>query len=559
MLKRLAVLLILGLALLGATITNAQTQVPPPPVTAALAAFNLYLTEPITFDRLDSYQFTQGTHADSALGCPLVVGVPLAAPVTAYRVQLVFQSVLYEIEVSADTTMIVPCSPQLIAPASPIIVATVVGPTLGLTGCPVDFAGYLPPRLTVGGFARIGADGQPNRMRAAPSLDGEQIGLIAPGTTVEVLDGPICEAASRIVWWQVQDGSLVGYTAESQENDYFLEPVEAGALPIVPGVRDLITAFNASSLVTLSAVPFEGGATLDFGGAGQLLVAGTTGITWYDLDQRIVGNLTFPPDTVVVEANFSPDGHTIAYSTGLNQLFVYDTVTEQTTQLEVNEGTVINDLDFSPDNLLAVALGDPLGGQQNIVNGWSIYDLTDQTRVLEFTSASWAGDVAFDPGGVRLAWLSDTLNVERLYSEDPAINWPLEQPTRTGLAWQPVPDINDPAAIFRVAYADGNNVHLVDIATSQLVTFANEEEYLPGTLAFSAEGSVLAVMNRAVMDEPTPRTLKLLDVVTGDLLFSQELETARAMAFSPDGTLIAVLTDETLRIYGIAAMGEAVG
>lgn len=557
--RRLLVLVILGVALLGATVTNAQTQVPPPPVSAALAAFNLYLTEPITFDRLDSYQFTQGTYADSALGCPLVVGVPLAAPVTAYRVQLVFQSVLYEIEVSADTTMIVPCSPQLIAPASPIIVATVVGPTLGLTGCPVDFAGYLPPRLTVGGFARIGADGQPNRLRAAPSLDGEQIGLIAPGTTVEVLDGPVCEAASRIVWWQVQDGSLVGYTAESQDNDYFLEPVEAGALPIVPGVRELITAFNASSLVTLSAVPFEGGATLDFGGAGQLLVAGTTGITYYDLDQRTVNHLTFPLGTVVLQANYSPDGRYIAYSTDIHELFVFDTVSEQTMQLEVDEGTVINDLDFSPENLLGVALGDPLGGQQNIVNGWSVYDLTDQTRVLNYTSASWAGDVAFGPGGARLAWLSDTVNVNVLYSEQPPTNWPLEQPTRTGLAWQPVPDLNDPAAIFRIAYADGNDVHLVDINTSEIATFPNEDEYLPGTLAFSAEGSVLAVMNRAVTDEPTPRTVKLFDVVTGELLYSQVLETARAMAFSPDGTLIAVLTDETLRIYGIAVMGDAVG
>jgi WD40 repeat protein len=36
-------------------------------------------------------------------------------------------------------------------------------------------------------------------------------------------------------------------------------------------------------------------------------------------------------------------------------------------------------------------------------------------------------------------------------------------------------------------------------------------------------------------------------------------ETARGMTFSPDGTLVVVLTDNTLRFYGIATMEEAVG
>ena len=248
--RQWSVLLSLLIVLVGVTAAQAQTQPLPPPVAAALNAFNLYLTQPITADQLDSFQFTQGTYSDTALGCTLVAGAPLAAPTNAYRVQLVFQGVLYEFEVSADTTLIVPCSPPLISPAGPIVVATVAGPTLGVTGCPVDFAGYLAPRLTAGDFARIGAEGQPNRMRAAPSLESEQIGLIAPGTTVEVLDGPVCEPASQIVWWQVRDGSLIGYTAESQASDYFLEPVEPGSVPLVPAVRDPITAFSAPGLVT---------------------------------------------------------------------------------------------------------------------------------------------------------------------------------------------------------------------------------------------------------------------------------------------------------------------
>ncbi len=70
---------------------------------------------------------------------------------------------------------------------------------------------------------------------------------------------------------------------------------------------------------------------------------------------------------------------------------------------------------------------------------------------------------------------------------------------------------------------------------------------------------VLAVLNRAVTDEPMPRTLRVFDVVTRELLYSETLETARDMTFSPDGTLVVILTDTTLRFYGITTLQAAVG
>ncbi len=557
MLRRLSFLFIMGIALCSAIVTRAQTDTVPPPVMAALATFNRYLTQPITLDQLDSYQFTEGTYADTALGCALVAGTPLASPISAFKVQFVYQAVLYEIEVSADTSLIVPCSPPLLTQATLIPTVPTVA-TIGLTGCPVDFAGYLPPRLTIGGFARIGADGQPNRMRVAPNLDAEQIGLIAPGTTVEVLDGPVCESTAQIVWWQVRDADLVGYTAESLQSDYFLEPVDFGALPTLPGIRESITAANASSLVTLGAIPFDGGATVDFGGLAQLLVAGTAGVSFYDLDQLTVANLPLPTDTVALHVNYSPDGRYIAYSTDAHQLFVYDTVADQTEQLEIDESTIINDLDISPNNLLAVAIGNPLGGDET-VNGWSLYDLGDRNRSIFYSTDSWVGDVAFGPAGLRLAWLTDSVNMIVLQDDLPVITGQIGQPTRTGLAWQPLADPTDPAAAFRLVYADGSIIQLFDVESGELVSYTNAEDYLPGTLAFSADGSVLAVLNRAVTDEPMPRTLRVFDVVTRELLYSETLETARDMTFSPDGTLVVILTDTTLRFYGITTLQAAVG
>lgn len=551
-------LLLLGVVLCIPLGAQAQTEAVPPPVTAAFAAFNRYLSQPITFDQLDSYQFTQGTYTDSALGCALVAGAPLSAPMTAYRVQFIYLGTIYEFEVSADSMLIVPCSPPLLVPNAVIVVPTVAVPTIGLTGCPVDFAGYLPPQMTVGGYARIGVEGQPNRMREAPSLDAAQTGLIAPGTTVEVLDGPICESASHIVWWQVRDGSLIGWTAESYQNDYFLEPVDLGELPLLPLVRDPITPSNAYALVTLATVPFEGGATVDFGSSTNFLVAGTTGVTIYELEQGRINNLPLPLGVIALHVNFSDDGESIAYSTDSNRLFVYDTVDEQADELEVDEGAIINDLDFSPGNLLAAGFGDPLGGDESF-NGWRVYNLDDSSLSIQYPTDSWVGDVAFGPLGLRLAWLSDSANMVVLTEDLPLMTGQLAQPTRTGLAWQPITDLTDLDAEFRLAYADGSTIQLFDVETSDLMIYTNEDDYLPGTLAFNADGSVLAVLNRSLNGEPVPRILKLFDVATGDVLYSERLETARDIAMSPDGSLLIVLTDDALRFYGLATTQDAVG
>lgn len=530
----------------------------PPPISTALAALNRYLVPPITAAQLQSYSVTQGVYGDTALGCALIPGTPLAAPVQAYQVQLVYQNILYEFEISADNTLIVPCSPPLLAPTVVLPAAT---PTIGTVVCPPDLAGYLPPRLSVGGYARIGTKGVPNRMRTAPSIEGEQLGLIRPGTTVRVLDGPFCEVTgdgAHIIWWQVQDGTLTGFTAEGVPPDYFLEPVEYGGLPALPAVRDAITTVNASTLVPLAIIPFDGGASVDFGGAGQLLVAGTDGVIIYDLNQLVVSSLPLPADVAVLRIEYSPDGRYIAYSTEANQLYVYNTVTDTTTQLDTEDGVIINDLDFSPDNLLAVAIGDPLGAQ-DAVNGWGIYNLTDNSQSAFYPTESWVGDVAFGPGGLRLAWLSDTVNMILLQGDLPIVSGQIGQPTRSGLAWQPVADPTDPAAVFRLAYADGNIVQLFDLEASHLMSYINEETYLPGTITFNADGALMAVLNRPVSDEPTPRTLKLFDVVSGDVVYREDLDSARSMAFSPDGTMIVVLTQEDLRFYGVTPTLEAVG
>ncbi len=91
--------------------------------------------------------------------------------------------------------------------------------------CPPGYAGFLRPRIGIGpGAARIVSTTQANRLRAAPAISAEKICEIPPGSVVDVLDGPACNAP--FIWWQVEVAGQVGWTVESDynANHYYLEP-----------------------------------------------------------------------------------------------------------------------------------------------------------------------------------------------------------------------------------------------------------------------------------------------------------------------------------------------
>lgn len=79
----------------------------------------------------------------------------------------------------------------------------------------------LTPRLTVGAEANT-VSGLPNNVRNAPGLSGSIIGQIDNNTTFAITNGPVCE--DGFVWWEVQLGDLIGWTAEGNGSTYWLEP-----------------------------------------------------------------------------------------------------------------------------------------------------------------------------------------------------------------------------------------------------------------------------------------------------------------------------------------------
>ncbi len=90
-------------------------------------------------------------------------------------------------------------------------------PTLPAVQCP----GFLPSRVTIGGYARV-TPGLPNNLRAEASTSGAWVGSVPGGATVYVMLGAVC--GPNTAWWLVSYNGVTGWTMEGVGNVYWLEP-----------------------------------------------------------------------------------------------------------------------------------------------------------------------------------------------------------------------------------------------------------------------------------------------------------------------------------------------
>lgn len=85
----------------------------------------------------------------------------------------------------------------------------------------------LESRLSIGSFGVV-TPGEPNRIRAIASRQGELISYLEGGKAFEVVGDSLC--AEGLTWIEVKyttrDGFSQGWTAESDDETYFLDPVE---------------------------------------------------------------------------------------------------------------------------------------------------------------------------------------------------------------------------------------------------------------------------------------------------------------------------------------------
>lgn len=78
----------------------------------------------------------------------------------------------------------------------------------------------LPNRAIAGSIAKV-LPGDANRLRDAPSTNGNPIGSIPPNSSFHVLEVGRCDG--KVQWLRVRYKNLEGWTAESLEDVYFIE------------------------------------------------------------------------------------------------------------------------------------------------------------------------------------------------------------------------------------------------------------------------------------------------------------------------------------------------
>ncbi len=145
--------------------------------------------------------------SDTALGCPIAVGTPLAAPVTPYKVWLVYDTVEYVVHVSADGQITQLCDRKF-----PSMAGGTPAPTAA-PGTPQPTA-TLPPNTclltTIGAFSNV---------RTAPSLEGVVVTEIFENRTYRVY-GMTADSS----WYLIEEG-WVSNTVSQVQGECFNLPI----------------------------------------------------------------------------------------------------------------------------------------------------------------------------------------------------------------------------------------------------------------------------------------------------------------------------------------------
>lgn len=97
-------------------------------------------------------------------------------------------------------------------------------PTIpGSTGdvCP---GSPIPSRLAEGMRAEVEPGGVANRIRSEPDTEAEVVAQMLPGSSFLVIGGPECDDDLQLRWWEVDFDGEIGWTAEGEDEEYYLCP-----------------------------------------------------------------------------------------------------------------------------------------------------------------------------------------------------------------------------------------------------------------------------------------------------------------------------------------------
>ncbi len=524
MFKRLIIM-----ALLLLPIVTAQAQGAPDQINDALADLSQRVGRNLTLNDL-FWDWSQEDFGDTSLGCGQE-GTSYAQVVTpAYIFNFKYGSIMYEYRVSADRQIVILCSEideNEAAQATPTAVDPNFIDSFAVCANPEPGIVYQRTRLVAGIQAQVSRDGEPNNLRSAPNREGESLAQMPPGAIFTIQAGPEC--GSGLLWWQVNYDGTVGWTAEGNSGEYWLEPVPGRALPtnLSP-----ITVANAASLTDVARVELN---------VTSKLVASRVG------------------SAVAVAGDIGTDG------VWLFDLYTGELAPQLLRTAPTSPAQIIS-LDFGPDARLV--LGDREGNVR-------IWDTAQRTGLLEVTflegHQSDTGAVAFNPDGTQIASVGSVANtLQPVERSNAIIVWNVESISQVAVlaghrtrvnALDYSPDgtlLASGSGVIDPQTVD-NSVRLWNPATGEQIALLEGHTAPVRAVAFSPDGTLLA---SAGLDG----SIILWDVASRTQ--SRVLQTggtpALALAFNPDGTLLASAggapdiqpIDSAIRLWDVSAGTE---
>ncbi len=428
--------------------------------------------------------------------------------------------------------------------------------------CPPGTA--LEPRLVTGMQGRL-VGNTPSRVRKLPSTTADQIAQIEPIDVFTVGIGPFC--TNGINWWQINLNGIVGYTAEGQGDEYFVELIPATATPTatrtplptytptvtrtpLPSYTPSITP-TPSDTPTPTPVPIDHPIRVTWSADSKWLAVSTRNeVLLYSADSLDLPQRTLDITAPVNDIQFSPTVPELLAVADNQHTYLYNItsgeITEVATESNTSNAQVQYSLSFSADGNLLISF-DP--------QRMFIYNLTSGELRTDIAQEGPADGGVLSPDG-KFAAVGMSEYFMSVYPLDGSGQFYLQRgpntPPLTSIAFSPdntkvvVGDMNGNVEMWNITGAKAED-HVDRAAAFIRAQDDDSQSHLINAIVFSPDGSVIATAESdpqgiiRIFKSDTLRQVQTFGVHTGDT-FTNDL------AYSPDGKYLAYSADNTVRI-----------
>jgi WD40 repeat protein len=348
----------------------------------------------------------------------------------------------------------------------------------------------------------------------------------------------------RVQLWDIPSSqvrrTLVSYTTCGESAlDIAFSPMDSVLVATCAGNPIQVWHTNQGALLhSLSAYAFVGDRPFSPDGKQLVLLSREGSLEFWDVaSERVLQALELPPDRELFR--LSADWSNYAVLTAEGDIQVWETASNRSTIAITGYTFPVDDFDISPDDTLLASATNGVVQLWDLSNGLLIQALQASSRRVEGVSFSPDGQYLASIAGVpdNTIWLWDTESYTKLRSFDGHSDLIFD------IAFSP-------DSGFLVSGGFDGTLRLWDVQTGRAVLRFDVQDRPVRRVAFSPTGqSIAAILGGYSVN------VEIFDTSSGQTLQRVPLSGADSIAFSPDGSLLAVAggEDRSLRVWDFEA------